>query len=256
MDFSDPVQMAVFFEIHSGLPREGPGIDASTLRALDAVRSRLPSGPVIADMACGPGSSAIPLARALPDARIMAIDLVAAFVEETNRRASQAGVSDRIDARVADMASPPCAPASLDMIWCESGIYNLGVETALETWRPLLKPEGCVVFNEVIWKLPEAEREAPVTAFWAEYPAMTTDGGVRSAITNAGYRLLEAFDLPDSDWWANYYDPIEAKLPALEARYAGNAAAEIVLQEARHEIGIRRRYPAAYDYRFYCLERA
>ncbi|MEI6916528.1 MAG: hypothetical protein WCL39_15435 [Armatimonadota bacterium] len=33
-------QMEVFFEIHSGLPREGPGSNASTHRAFEMIPSR------------------------------------------------------------------------------------------------------------------------------------------------------------------------------------------------------------------------
>ena len=46
--------MRFFFEIHQGLPREGPGDFDSTRRAL-ALLGGLPERPRILDIGCGPG---------------------------------------------------------------------------------------------------------------------------------------------------------------------------------------------------------
>jgi len=54
--------MNLFWEIHSGLPQEGPGDDNSTLKAL-ALIPDLPSNPSILDIACGPGRQTIALAK-------------------------------------------------------------------------------------------------------------------------------------------------------------------------------------------------
>ncbi len=52
--------MELFFEIHSGLPREGPGDDASTRKAFSMVPS-LPASPLILDIGCGPGMQTLEL---------------------------------------------------------------------------------------------------------------------------------------------------------------------------------------------------
>ena len=52
-----------FFELHRDLPREGPGDDASTLRAL-GMCTELPERPEILDIGCGPGMQTLALAGA------------------------------------------------------------------------------------------------------------------------------------------------------------------------------------------------
>ena len=73
MDFSDPRQREIFFAIHHGLPREGPGNRACAERAL-ALAAPLPGPPRILDIACGPGLQTVELAEMLPGAQITAID--------------------------------------------------------------------------------------------------------------------------------------------------------------------------------------
>jgi len=251
MDFSDPEQRRVFFEIHDGLPRQAPGSEASTLTALERVQHRLPAAPFIADMGCGPGSSVLALARALPKARFLAIDLHAPFVEDLKNRATDQNLSKQIDAQVADMLHPPLQPHSLDMIWCEGAIYNCGLYTGLRTWRKYLKPNGLLVFNDVIWLVPEHERPVEAKAFWAEYPSMMDQNGAITTIHASDYEVIDAFNLPDTDWWASYYTPIEERLDNLEQHYKGNCSAEMILTAERTEINIRKRFFDTYAYRFF-----
>ena len=253
MDLSNPKQRSVFFEIHSDMPRESCGSEESTLRALSVVRDILPKNPIVADMGCGPGSSAIPMAKAMPDATVFGFDLHAPFIAECQQRALQAGVGDRVIAEAADMITPPVEAHSLDLIWCEGAIYNCGVETALARWTDYLKPQGYVVFSEVVWLLPAQDRPVEITEFWQEYPAMTDHEGVVSAVESAGYFVLESFNHPEQDW-DNYYGPMEAKLSALEAKHAGDPDAAIPLENARHEIRMRRDYAHTYNYRLYVVK--
>ena len=51
----------IFFEIHRGNPREGPGNFAATRKAYSAL-SDLPDRPIILDIGCGPGQQTIDLA--------------------------------------------------------------------------------------------------------------------------------------------------------------------------------------------------
>jgi len=44
----------VFWEVHSGLPREGPGDNKSTKKAYMMLED-LPKNPCILDVGCGPG---------------------------------------------------------------------------------------------------------------------------------------------------------------------------------------------------------
>ncbi|HYJ30588.1 MAG TPA: class I SAM-dependent methyltransferase [Allosphingosinicella sp.] len=250
MDFADPIQRATFFALHSGLPREGPGDRTSTERALGLV-PRLPQAPEVLDVGCGPGGQTIDLAELLPDARIAALDNHAPFLRELERRALARGVAERIRAVEGDMALLPFEPGSFDLVWCEGAAYVIGLETALATWKPLLREGGAIALTEPVWLTDRPPERA--AAFWAAYPAMRDRAGVRAVARDCGYRIAGEFVLPEEAWWTDYYGPIEARLTDME-RSPGDPAAAIVLEEAREEIECYRRHPDCYSYLFIVLE--
>ena len=137
-----------FWEIHRGLPREGPGDNASTRRALSYLP--LPKAPDILDIACGPGMQTIELAGTT-GGRITALDTHQPFLDEVQRRAVAAGLVDRIATIRASMAAIPIADTRFDAIWCEGAIYMLGLETGLAQWRRLLRPAGYVALTHPCW---------------------------------------------------------------------------------------------------------
>lgn len=162
----------LFWEIHSDLPREGPGDNGSTRRAFQTLQDlhSLPVHPQIADMGCGPGMQTLELAR-ISGGAIHALDTHQPFLDELNRRAAAAGLADRITTLNVSMAESPFEPASLDLIWSEGAIYIIGFAAGLRRWRPLLKPGGCVAVTELSWLKPAAPEQA--RAFWADgYPGM------------------------------------------------------------------------------------
>ena len=124
---------SLFFELFSGLPRQGPGETASTLRALALVPGVGPRTRVL-DIGCGTGAQTRVLAQGSA-ARIVAIDNHPPFVDLLNREALRLGVADRLEARVADMGRLDFADSSFDLIWCEGAIYNLGFEAGFHDWR-------------------------------------------------------------------------------------------------------------------------
>ncbi len=233
----------VFWELHSGLDREGPGDDADTRAAL---RLTGLSGPLaVLDLGCGPGASALTLLAALPEARVTGLDAHAPFLEAARARVAAAGFADRFTAIEADMADPPFSPASFDLIWSEGAIYSIGVETALAAWKPLLRPGGRLAFSEAVWL---TDAPDPVSAAnWAEYPAMTDAAGVRAKIAAADLTLLGDVELCDAAW-DNYYGPLEKRAATLEKRHGADHP---VLREARAEIAVRRDHPEDFAYVFF-----
>ena len=237
----------IFFEVHSGLPREGPGDAPSTRRAFACI-SGLPTRPRVLDVGCGPGAQTLELAR-LCAGPIVAVDNHAPFLEALRHRAAQSGLADRIQTRQADMGQLPFAPGSFDLIWAEGSIYLVGFTAGLAAWRPVLAEGGHVAVTEACWLKQEVPREA--REFWDEvYPAIRGIPENQAMVREAGYELLESFVLPDSAWW-NYYEPIERKLPGLEAWHAGNPQALEVLAAERQEIAMFRGYCDCYGYVFF-----
>ncbi len=243
-----------FLAVHSGLPREGPGDRTCTERALGLVGD-LDARPRLLDIACGPGMQTLDLARALPEARIDAIDVHQPFVDEARRRLERAGVAHRVTVTRADMRALPFAPGSYDLVWCEGAAYVMGVAQALAAWRPLLKAGGAIAFTELVWLRDDVP--AAIAEWWrTSYPQIGDIAACRSLVNGSGYRVLGDFVLPESAWWVHYYEPMAQRLDALESRYAGDAVAEAVLRECRTEIDNYRRYSHCYGYLFLVARKA
>jgi trans-aconitate methyltransferase len=251
MDLSDPRTFELFLEVYGTLPRAGPGGDEHTRRALELVPGD--ASPVVLDVGCGPGAQTLCLARALPEARILAVDLLAEMVQETNRRISEAGLTDRAQAVMGDMAQLLVQPGSQHLIWCEGAIYFMGVAEALRTWRPLLAVGGTVAFTEPVWLTEAPPHE--VHSWWlSEYPAMSDDGQIRAQIDLAGYRTVGSFTLPASAWWDEYYKPMQTRIAALQARLPDDPAAVEVVRSAQVEIDMFQRFSEHYSYAFYIVQ--
>ncbi len=250
MNIDDPQQRAVFFEVHNGLPRAGPGNRSSLEKALE-LAGTLPTPASVLDLGCGPGQQTLYLAEALPGARIVAIDNHPAFVDELTARAAAAGLSERVEARVGDMASLDLPAGSFDLVWSEGAAYLMGFRAALEAWKPLLKPRGRIALTEAVWLKPDPP--PPVRKFWQEYPAMADMPTRGTHVAGAGYRLLGDFVLPAEAWWQGYYSPMEARLAELKAKYDGDSVAESVLAECQEEIECFRRYHDFYSYGFFVM---
>ncbi|MEM9455457.1 MAG: methyltransferase domain-containing protein [Myxococcota bacterium] len=252
MDFDDPTQRKVFFELHHDLPREGPGSRASTRRALELVGPLLGS-PRVLDIACGPGTQTLDLALLLPQASITAIDRHPGFVERARRRVESQGWSDRIEVLPGDMRSLPFTPGQFDLIWCEGAAYIMGVAEALRAWAPLLRDQGRIALTEIAWlrdDVPQALRQG-----WeADYPAMTDIEGCRARIRQAGLSVVGDFVLPEAAWWDDYYRPMEARIESLARAYDGDAMALGVLQSHRDEIAMFRQMSAYYGYVFFVMK--
>lgn len=66
-----------------------------------------------------------------------------------------------------------------------------------------------------------------------------------------GYRNISTFVLPDDCWTKNFYEPqMEAQQLFLE-RHPGNATAEGLVANQRHEAELFSRYHDYYGYVFY-----
>jgi ubiquinone/menaquinone biosynthesis C-methylase UbiE len=242
---------SIFWEIHSGLPREGPGDDASTRKAF-AMAPELPARPRILDVACGPGMQTLALARA-SDGAIIALDTHRPFLAEVARRAAAAGLAERIAIVNATMRAMPFADGRFDLIWCEGAIYVMGFREGLAAWRRLLTPAGCVAVTEPCWLA--AEIPEVVKAHWAEYPAMTTIAACRRVIAACGYAHLGDFVLPDSAWWDDYYDPKARRLTMLREKYAHDAQALAAIERSERELDVHRAYSHLYGYVFFVMQR-
>lgn len=251
MDWNDPHQRNVFFEVHKDLPREAPGSRACTHRALQvclaAAEGRAPA--TVLDVGCGPGAQSIDLAERLPDATIVAVDLHEPFLVDLKNRIRRQGFNARITPVRADMGQLPARPGVWDLVWCEGAAYIVGVAAALESWRPLLRAGGCAAFTDAVWLTDEPP--AAARALWTEYADMMSLTARRSRIAALGWELLDDFVLPPAAWWDDYYGPMTERIERLRAAPGRDAAAIAVLDECQDEIDVYRRWGDSYGYAFF-----
>ena len=240
----------LFFELFSGLPRQGPGTTESTRRALGLVPDVGPRTRVL-DVGCGTGTPTLVLAETSP-ARIVAVGLHPPFIDELNRKARELGIADRLEARVADMRRLDFANRSFDLIWCEGAIFKVGVEAGLRDWRRLLRRNGHVALTEVCWRKPGPPAEC--AAFWnREYPAIRDTAALLEAIEACGYETVGHFPLPASAWWDDYYRPLQDNVIAFRKRHPDAPDAHELADQCQEEIDIWHAYSEFYGCEFFVL---
>ncbi|MEE9235563.1 MAG: class I SAM-dependent methyltransferase [Candidatus Acidoferrales bacterium] len=240
------------FILHSGLPREGPGSNASTLEAIRRLPP-LPSAPRIVDIGCGPGKQTLVLARTFR-APVIAVDIHEPYLEQLKEAAVKTGLSQFIETRNVSMDALDLPAESIDLIWSEGAAYILGVSRALRVWRPFLRAGGLVAFTEATW-LTEAPPEEAAAFFREEYPEMATVDENRRRAGAAGYEVSDAFALPLEDWWTEYYTPLRERITALRARGDRDADLAAEMEATEREIDIYTRYGDSFGYVFYLLRK-
>ncbi len=243
--------MGIFFELHQDLPREGPGDNPSTRRALSLLTG-LPPQPLILDIGCGPGMQTVELAKHT-NGKIIAIDTHQPFLEKLKQRALAEGLSNKITAINMSMFDLEFEAESFDVIWSEGAIYIMGFEQGLRACQPLLKPGGYVAVTELTWLRPNPPAEAD--NFWKEnYPGMQSVQDNLDSVRAAGYREIAHFVLPTSSWWEPYYMPQAARIAMLRDKYRDDDEAIQLLNESQKEIDLYRQYSDWYGYVFYVMQ--
>ncbi len=253
MDFDNPRQREVFFDIYEALPRVGPGNAESTRCALQIV-GPLPDAAVVLDLGCGPGKQTFDLTEALPTAQIVAVDLHQPFLDRLEGEARRRGMGGRVRTLKADMSCLDLPEASVDLIWSEGAAYSIGFANALESWRPLLRPGACLAVSEATWF--RQDRPQEIVDFWQnEYPDMLDVESCLELFPSAGYEVIGSFPLPEQAWWQDFYTPMLERLAELRPRYEGDTVALAVIDESKREIEIFRRYSAYSGYTFFVARR-
>ena len=242
----------LFFELFSGLPRQGPGDRASTLKALSLIPG-VGSHTRILDLGCGTGAQTIALAES-SSAHLVAVDNHPPFVNELRRRAATLALGDRVDARTDDMLALSFPDGSFDIVWCEGAIFVAGFDDGLRMWRPLLVPGGHLAVTEVCWTRPDVPAE--LAKFWSqEYSAISDVPTVTNIIGSCGYDVAGHFSLPSSAWWDEYYAPLEQNIAAFRKRHDTESDAQTLADGVQREIEIWKEYSDYYSYEFFVMRR-
>lgn len=207
----------------------------------------LPSKPRILDIGCGPGIQTLELAR-LTDGRITAIDLMPQMIKRMNSVVNENGLENRVEVLQMDMNEMDFPQQEFDLVWSEGAVYIMGFRNGLEKVRPLVKEGGFVAVSEAVWLKPNPPEE--VLGFWEEYQEIAPVEEKLKVIEDLKYENLGHFILPPEAWTRDYYDHLERSADNLEKEWEGIPEAMEIIEEARVEVDIFKRF---YDYYGYCF---
>ncbi|MBC6437665.1 MAG: class I SAM-dependent methyltransferase [Rhodobacteraceae bacterium] len=214
----------VFFQLHTDLPREGPGEAADVAWAASV--AGLPDTARVLDAASGPGGDIGALLRAAPLGHVTATDLHAPFIEAARRQFSD---NPRVTLLVGDMLQPQ---GPFDLIWCAGAVYFVGIEAALAAWRGRLAPGGHIAFSEPCF-FTDAPSDGAIGFWHGEGGRVGTKTDIIARVAQAGYRVRATRRVSDTGWEC-YYRPMEARIARLRTR--ASPALQAVLNAAEVEI--------------------
>jgi SAM-dependent methyltransferase len=159
-------------------------------------------------------------------------------------------LNDRVQGVVGSMDNLQFDNGTLDLIWCEGAIYNIGFEKGLREWRRFLKTDGFVAVSEATWFTDE--RPTEIEEFWmGAYPGIDTLANKVDQMQKAGYVPVAAFILPDTCWTEHYYDTQAKAKELFLAKHAGDPNAEGFMANQMHEEKLYRKYSQYYGYAFF-----
>lgn len=242
-------ELSLICEYFSNLERQGPGSPEATLKALSFI-DNLTENSRIADIGCGTGGQTMVLAQNAPG-HITGLDLFPDFIALFNRNAARLDLQERVKGLVGSMEEAlPFERESLDLIWSEGAIYNIGFEQGLRQWRDYLKQGGYIAVTEASWFTDE--RPSEIEQFWMEAePSIDTIPRKAAQMQSAGYVPVATFILPENCWTEHYYAPQAIVRENFLEKYAGNQTVADFVAFGRQEEELYRKYKAFYGYVFY-----
>ncbi len=242
--------MEYFYELYRGLPRGGPGDNASTRKAFSYLK-KLPSEPLILDIGCGPGMQTLELAK-ISKGTIIALDNYQPFLDMLMQNAVKEGFEKRITVKNQSMLEMDFRDHSFDVIWSEGALYQMGFQNGLKKCNQLLKNKGYLAVTEGV--MLQSNAPEPAKKFWEEYPDVKDIQENISLIQQEQYDLLAHFTLPVSSWTEQYYAPLETRIRELQKKYKGNPIALDVFAQSEKEIETYKKNSDYVGYEFFIMQ--
>jgi ubiquinone/menaquinone biosynthesis C-methylase UbiE len=242
-------EMDLLIDLHKEGQRQGPGSDKDTLRALSFVDFEHDQPLKVADLGCGTGAQTLVLAESL-NAHITAVDVFPDFLQKLNTNAEKRSVADKISTLQQSMENLPFGNQEMDLIWSEGAIYIMGFEKGVKKWKQYLKPGGYMALSEITWTTQTRPKE--IEEHWnQEYPEISTASKKIKILEENGFSPVGYFYIPPSSWIENYYQPLEARVPAFLERHGHSKVALDIVAAERDEYQKYGKYQNYLSYGFY-----
>ncbi|MGQ1786237.1 class I SAM-dependent methyltransferase [Saccharicrinis sp. GN24d3] len=241
--------LELLVDFHLNNYRQGPGSKEATLKALSFIPKNDKEKIKIADIGCGSGQQTIDLAKNT-NSQIAAVDLFPRFLDKLNYISKELGLSNRIKTVCESMENLSFKKESLDMIWSEGAIYNMGFKNGLQQWRKFLKKGGFMAVSEICWIRPN--RPKKLCDFWNKaYSGMDSFSNKIKVVEECGFAPLGAFVLPQECWVNNYYEPSLKQIPDFLQRHNNSDEAKATVKEHMEEMEMYVKYRDYYSYGFF-----
>jgi SAM-dependent methyltransferase len=185
---------------------------------------------------------------------VTAVDLLPEFTHRLDVAAKRANLADRVQTLVASMESLPFRAQSLDAIWSEGAIYNMGFANGIKAWRRFLKQDGILAVSELTWLT--QRRPVELEHHWMrEYPEVDTASAKMAILEQNGFSPVGYFTLAERCWLDNYYRPLQARFPEFLSRHGNSKAAAAIVAAEQNEISLYERYSAFISYGYYVAKK-
>lgn len=248
METKHPSMLDLLLETHIDLERQGPGSAEAIIQALDFLKP-LSQFSKIADLGCGTGGQTMLLAKYL-SGTITGVDMFPDFIDKFNKNAKIRNLENRVTGIVGSMEDLSFQKNSLDLIWSEGAIDNIGFEKGLSHWHGFLKKGGFVAVTSPSWLT--AEHPAAVEQFWSDAGSrLDCIGNNIEIMQKCGYQMIACFALSGQCWTENYFIPRKMAINKLSEKYAGNETMLDYAAQNKRETELYSKYGQHYGYVFY-----
>jgi len=241
----DKEMMEIFFKIHNGDFRGGPGSDISTKKAYNIAKEFLGKNINVLDIGAGSGFQT-KILKKLIKGNIVALDTTKIYLDKIKKEVGVETINCSMDSLDRSFSHN-----TFDLIWSEGAIYIMGLANGLKHWKPFLKKRGVIGFSHISWIGEDQPKE--ILEYWEkEYPEIKTLEENKNIINKAGYEIKGYFPIPTSDWMENFYDNMANRLKELEKEKLSGKQ-KLVIDIHWEEIEMYKKYGDYYGYVFFIV---
>ncbi len=173
---------------------------------------------------------------------------VAAAIADERRAATAQGV----EIISAEQFELPQNSADFDLLWYNGTVEFDGAAHRLEQLRSSCKKGGTVVYRALCWLIePSPDTRRFCESRFGKLPQMDS---VLLTAREAGFRVMDFYIAPKTDWTENYYRPLLEAAAQYAASHGEDAAFGSGFGELKRETEIFELHCEEYSYVYYILK--